>query len=78
MKTYQDLVDHFADRPEMQEKLILYINEYWPEANGDLTSIEPDPTLAKSLVTAFIWSCTEEGHDYWSEIHSELCKIDKL
>lgn len=78
MKTYQDLVDHFADRPEIQEKLILHINKAWPEANGDLASIEPDQTLASSLITAFFWFTTEEGYDYWSEIHSELCKIDKL
>lgn len=76
MKTYQDLVDHFADRPEIQAKLILYTNEAWPEANGDLTSIGPDPTLAKSLITAFVWYNTEEGYGYWFDIHSELCKIE--
>lgn len=42
------------------------------ERDLDLTSYEGAPGCAKLLMTAFTWSSSPNGHEYWSEVHTNL------
>lgn len=33
--------------------------------------MDQDPNIGKDLMTAFMWSITIEGHDFWKNIYSK-------
>lgn len=65
MKTYQDLLNYFQDRPEIAAKI---------EANTtpNAKKIAKGDRLHNVLNGLFRWTRTEEGYSYWDKIYKEV------
>jgi hypothetical protein len=35
-------------------------------------------SLSDALYIAFVWKDTEQGHEYWNELHADACKLRKF
>ncbi len=71
--TFQDLVDHFKDQPEVADKIknnILNLNDGRISLSDK--AILGHLGLKSVLSSAFIYLRTPEGFDYWKEIESTL------
>ena len=70
---FQDLLDHFDDRPEIRERIRKNTAEVWPESNG----IYPDSggeSLAQIISRAFLWK-KDGDPDFWGKIFIELLEL---
>lgn len=64
MKTLQDLIDHFANEPEIQSLLKTNLQ--------GVTVYEPYKRLSELLLAAFKWKDTPEGSEYWRKPYLRL------
>lgn len=64
MKTIRDYLE-MLNEPERSEAI-----ENTPE--NRLKSIQFNST-EDSLIIAFDWESSIQGHDYWNDIHNKLC-----
>ena len=70
---FQDLLDHFDDRPEIRERIIKNTAENWPE-KSNIYQNDHYKELAKVLLYAFSWH-RDGDPDFWDEIYNELLKL---
>ena len=70
---------HYADTKSAQEKL--YTAQTTARLNNIKTPTELQRTEAKKaaskLFEAFVWQDTQEGAEYWSEVHDKLERISE-
>lgn len=71
--TFQDLVDYFKDQPEVADKIknnILNLNHGMIELSDE--AIFSEMGLIAVMQSAFNYSISPEGFEYWKEIESTL------
>ena len=71
---FQDLLDHFDDRPEIRERIRKNTAEHWSEKNGVYPDREGEG-LPIILAYAFIWR-NDGDPDFWGAIYFELLKLE--
>ena len=64
--TFDDLLHHFADKPEIQAQLGDNANKEIRTPAGKYNS------LSECLWQVFVWDESPQGHNYWSDIAAEL------
>lgn len=72
MYTFQDLIEYFSDRPEVQSNLRDALDAYWGK---DYVELSKSGSLAACLAQGFIFPETPQGHEYWQNILNELRKL---
>ena len=70
---FQDLLDHFDDRPEIRERIRKNTAKDWPENKG-IYPDSGDESLAQILARAFSWR-NDGDFDFWGAICFELKKL---
>lgn len=65
MYTFQDLLNYFEDRPEIQEQLIANTSQ-------SVKDYVSKSLLAGVLSRSFAWRLSPEGYDYWHDLMLEL------
>ena len=74
---FQDLLDHFDDRPEIRERIRKNTVKYWPQTNGIYPDIETNTEcLSGILKLAFNWYSCDGDPYYWCKIYLELLKLE--
>lgn len=66
--TFEDLIEHFKDEPDILYRLIRI------KLQGDKVLYEEFMTtsLSSALALYFTWKLTLDGYDFWSKVHSRL------
>ena len=70
--TFQEFADHFADRPEIAEKIKTNIETLNDGAIRLTDEASFSPNMKNILRSAFMFELSPEGSDYWEEIVKTL------
>lgn len=73
MYNFNDLLDHFASKPEIRAKIEANRKAHIQNLGYDVPMRERK-TLSDLLADAFMWHETPEGRTYWQNIYISLEK----
>jgi len=70
MKTVAEILKTVDER--LKDLIIKNINDPFANGVGEGFFSEPCPSLKELIQRAFVWGNTDQGHEFWANLSTEL------